>query len=47
VIVEQLNAMGTKSDLSRLALENLFWKNRSSEAVHLNPAFLIIILALN
>ncbi len=44
---EQLNVMGIRNELSRLALEIWFWKNPSSEVVHLNPVFLIIILALN
>jgi hypothetical protein len=47
VMGEELNAMGIRNDLSRLALENWFWKSLSLEANHLNPAFSMIILALN
>jgi hypothetical protein len=44
---EQLNAMGIKSGLSRLTLENWFEKNFSLGARSFNLVFLIIIIVLN
>ena len=41
---EELNAMGIRNDLSRLALENWFWKSLSLEANHFLTEKLIQLL---